>query len=132
MKLTEAHSEALRDLSDDVTEAKASLATANDKRDQFVRGLVAEGYSYRSIASDSWLSYQRVSQIAGGADDRLSMDATLEAYCPTCEAAPGEHCVKASGRFHIDRIYRRNAIHDGEIDDVVEGEPTYTPTVAGP
>ena len=125
MKLTDAQIEALESAVAAVQEANAALKEAKANREQLLRELGAEGHSYRTLAQYSGVSYQRVAQLLGVKDDRLHVGQTIEAYCPTCEAEPGARCVGATGRFHGERYTRRQAIHDGELDDVREGEPTY-------
>lgn len=131
MKITDAQTEALEQANTAVVDAKAALKDANDDRTRLVRELAAAGYSFRSISTPAGLSYQRIAQLVGAKDDRLTLDATLDAYCPKCGAAPGAQCEGASGYFHNERHHRRNAIHDGEIDDIVEGEPGYVFVAVG-
>ena len=126
MQPTDEQRVALSEAAEAVTAATAALKDAKNTRDDLIRQASADGLSHRTISSLAAVSYQRIAQITGE-DQRLPLDATREAYCPECGAMPGERCVGSRGYYHGERYSRRRAIHDGELDDVMEGEPTYGP-----
>lgn len=128
MEPTAAQAELLEQAATYVNAATEALREAKAQRDQALRQAADEGLSYRTISRLSGVSYQRIAQILGTPDDRLTVDQTMEAWCPKCDAAPGDRC-KGTGGFHEARHLRRSAIQDGEVDDVVEGEPTWTPAL---
>lgn len=126
MEPTPCQADALTTASETVRDTKAAYDTARTERERLIREIAATGLSVRMIASLTGLSYQRIGQITGRPDDRLELHATLEAWCPKCGAMPGARCDSSTAGFHGERHVRRNAIQDGEVDDVVEGEPVLT------
>lgn len=125
MELTDAQIATLRLAANTVKSAKEAYDEARSERETAIRAMAAEGASYRDIAEHAGISYQRIFQILGEPDTRLRMGDTIEAFCPCCFAKPGEPCTGNQGKFHHNRHERRQAIHMGQIDDVVPGEPTY-------
>lgn len=125
MTLTDEQATTLGLAADIVRSAKEAYDEARAEREDAIRSIAAEGASYRDIAEYAGISYQRIFQILGEPDTRLTMKDTIEAFCPCCMAKPGEPCTGSDGRFHRMRHERRQAIHMGQIDNVVADEPTY-------
>lgn len=124
MTLSDENAERLANMAERITEARATLKDLTAEREQLIRE-VAQEATFREISSVAGVSYQRISQLVTGKDTRLTLYATMEAYCPTCQAKPGEPCTGTRAHFHAERHDRRMAIHEGNVDDVYDGEPTY-------
>jgi len=132
----EDHISALRAAAERVEQTKAEFDRAKADRETLIAQVALAGGTYREIAAESGLSFQRVHQLLTGEKPPMRPFGTdLLFHCPTCDAKPGERCKDEKGKrrihMHIERSWRCQAVfeegEDPQPDEPGPHTPLYQP-----
>lgn len=111
MTLDDEHTAALHAAAGRVETAKADLDEAKADRETLIAQIALAGGTYREIAAESGMSYQRVHQLLTGEKPPMRPWGTERLFhCPRCQATPGADCTDEKGKrrtaMHIERSHR--------------------------